>query len=482
MRKDLILVNVPYYAEKNSSFDRGNYRKRLVDFLHTIETNDAEKPKAIILDVFFRNDTIQLNALKSSIKALKQRNINVYGVYDMRDVSSNFFERHDGKQARELYENYFKGYRLHTIIDEYQGVLTYDSELLFPREYGGFEVVKSLVSEVANDINENEEIKNSRSFVLPVGNREKLKSRTFNFLHANNSTNNGSFSEATQLDNKIILVGSFKEDYLADLSEVGTHLVTWALNDQLKENTLAKQPINSPLVIIALLLFFSAFVVIIYALLFKYVKKLQTKPIGISILSFLISLVFLIATGFGVLSMNMVIPVGLVMIGMLISSVLSARFAYKFLVTGITEGSGEYDVFISYSHGNSKWVEKNVYKHLKDLKTKDGGNISIFFDKDSIGIGEAFTVKYMYGIVNSKIFIPIISEEYYKKNHCKNEMDLAYKRWVEELIKMLPIAFSFKAVPPIYQHVIFTDVSENENFIEQIKKDILQKLEEYKKK
>jgi len=60
-------------------------------------------------------------------------------------------------------------------------------------------------------------------------------------------------------------------------------------------------------------------------------------------------------------------------------------------------------------------------------------------------------------------------------------MDLAYKRWVEELIKMLPIAFSFEAVPPIYQHVIFTDVSENENFIEQIKKDILQKLEEYKK-
>ena len=397
----------------------------------------------------------------------------------MRDYSSSFFERHDGKQATDLYENYVKDQRVHTIISEYQGVMTYDSELLFPKENGEFEVIKSLVSEVANDINENEEAEKSRSFVLPVGNKDILKNRTFDYLHTSNNTLNGTFSEAINLDNKIVLVGSLKEDYLANLNEIGTHLVTWALNDQLKENTLAKQPVNNPIVIIALLLFFSIFVVLIYALLFKYVKKLQTKPIVIAILSFIISLVFLILTGFGVLSMNSVIPIGLVMIGMVISAVLASRFAYKFLVTGIAEGSGEYDVFISYSHGNSKWVDKNVYEHLKDLKTKDGENISIFFDKDSISIGEAFTVKYMYGIVNSKIFIPIISEEYYKKNHCKNEMDLAYNRWVEKLIKMLPIAFSYEAVPEIYQHVIFTDVSENENFIEQIKKDILQKLDEY---
>ena len=225
---------------------------------------------------------------------------------------------------------------------------------------------------------------------------------------------------------------------------------------------------------------FIAFLIIIYALLFKYIKKLQTKPVTLAVLSLIIGLLFLFGTGAGILTMDKVIPVGLTLIGMVIAAFLSWRFAYKFLVTGVAEGSGEYDVFISYSHGNSKWVLENIYKPLKDLKKKNGEPISIFFDVDSIGIGEAFTAKYMYGIVDSKIFIPIISEEYSKKNHCMNEMDLAYTRFVEEKIHMLPVAFSFEAVPKIYRHRIFTDVSLDPNFIEQIKKEILVKIDKKK--
>ena len=44
--------------------------------------------------------------------------------------------------------------------------------------------------------------------------------------------------------------------------------------------------------------------------------------------------------------------------------------------------------------------------------------------------------------------------DYYRKNHCRNEVDLAYKRSVENMISILPIAHSYDAVPQIYSHII----------------------------
>jgi hypothetical protein len=159
--------------------------------------------------------------------------------------------------------------------------------------------------------------------------------------------------------------------------------------------------------------------------------------------------------------------------GMFIAALLAWRYAHKFLVTGIAEGGEKYDVFIRYSRGNKDWVIKNVYEPLNELRTSEGDKLNIFFDQKSIGIGEAFTSKYMWGIVDSRFFIPIISDEYYGKNHCKNEMDLAYKRSVEKLINILPIAFSYEVVPQIYTHINFSDISKNPDFFSSIKNELL---------
>jgi hypothetical protein len=78
----------------------------------------------------------------------------------------------------------------------------------------------------------------------------------------------------------------------------------------------------------------------------------------------------------------------------------------------------------------------------------------------------------MWGIVDSKVFIPIMSEEYYNKNHCKNEMDLAYKRSVEKLIDIMPVVFTFKCVPPIYTHIKFFDINEEPDYMAKIKEEL----------
>jgi len=126
-------------------------------------------------------------------------------------------------------------------------------------------------------------------------------------------------------------------------------------------------------------------------------------------------------------------------------------------------------VFIIYSHSQGDWVFKNVYEPLAAFRKPNGEKLNIFFDKNSIGIGEAFTSKYMWAIVDTKNFIAVLSEDYYKKNHCRNELDCAVKRMVEKLLKIQMIAFSFEAVPEAYNCFNFVDKNKNPDFIESIK-------------
>lgn len=473
LRKDILLIDLPHNAKGAKSFDRGNYRKRLANLLDTIGANydNHHHAEAVLLDIYFSNDEAGLEALKTSLKRLKDKGLKVYAVYNMLGYKNASFETHDASQAKVLYNDYLEGNRLHTLFHEGMGFISYRSELKYPSERG-FVLVEALVSKVARDLGE---ATSSGEFILPLGNVANIEGQTYRFTHEAESTSEGVFDRGFDMKDKILIVGSLSVDQVKlkdNTKKTGTHLVAWALNDQLEGHDLAKQPLQNPILIIGMILFFSLFVVIVYALLFKYVKSLQTKPITIAILSFIISTSFLILTGFAVLALDKVIPVGLVTVGMGLAAFLSYRFAYKFLVTGVAEGSQKYDVFISYSHGNSDWVVKNVYEPLQAFRKPNGDKLNIFFDKDSIGIGEAFTVKYMWSIVDSRFFIPIFSEEYYNKNHCRNEMDLAYKRSVEKLLNIIPIAFSYDAVPEIYNHINFSDVSVNPGFIEGVKAEI----------
>ena len=124
---------------------------------------------------------------------------------------------------------------------------------------------------------------------------------------------------------------------------------------------------------------------------------------------------------------------------------------------GFIPYGGTFLVFSDYA--------RNALRMAALMRTR---NILVF-THDSIGLGEAFTAKYMWGIVNSKVFVPVFSEGYYAKNHCRNEMDLAYKRSVEKLLKILPVVDGAE-VPPIYTHINYVEVAVNPDFIQAIEK------------
>jgi hypothetical protein len=275
------------------------------------------------------------------------------------------------------------------------------------------------------------------------------------------------------MDQKILIVGDPASDvtYLGDTAIPRPYVVTWAISDLLDENIRLKLPLESTSLIIGQMLFFAFFVALAFALIFKYVKSFQTKPLFIAILSFIAVLILLYIYYRVILTFKAVIPIGQTIVAMIVAALLSWRFAYKFLVTGVVEGAKKYDIFISYSHGPyAKWVEENVYEPLSKYRNSNGDKLNIFFDKKSIGIGEAFTSKYMWAIVDTKLFLSIVTDEYYGKNHCKNELDLAINRKVEKLIKVNMLFFNFKAIPEPYKTFNHVEITEKDpKVVEKIK-------------
>lgn len=477
LRSDILIFNYERPEDINDAQDIVTfYRNGIVNFLNTVlKRYPDEKPKAVILDFSYSNNRVLINELKEVLDSLKPK-IKVYAVYDTRDAEKTSFEEHDKAQASELYDSYFQGNRLDAAYNYVYGLLTYQPDSRLKTKNGDLRIIKSLVREVDSDANPdpNEVDRSSEGYLLALGDSTFINKQKHMFVLGKSLKEAGDFEPEVNIDDKFLVIGDLKNDFSQEVNIPGTYIMAWALNDQLNGNTIAKQPFNEPVVIIGQLLFFSFFVIVNFALLFKYVKRLQTKPILLAIIAYIVGSGFLFLYGILILSINKVPLIGLTLIGMLVAAFLSWRFAYKFLVTGIAEGSQKYDVFISYSHGDSDWVKENVFQPLDAFRKPNGDKLNIFFDTKSIGIGEPFTSKYMWGIVDSKVFIPVISEEYYGKNHCKNEMDLAYKRSVEKLLDILPIVFSYEVVPQIYTHINFLDITVNQNFMDAIQKTIIE--------
>lgn len=479
LSEKIAIVNIekPNLDSKSASLEV--FRNRIISFLNIIEKSEENYkiPEAILFDISFSKDTVLLKELRTAIEDVKAKGTKVYAAYSLKDYfneSAPVFEANDSGQARILYDSILDGGRLHTGFNIVDGLITYPSDIFLNGAFKDSIKIESLVKRVALNEESNAFKSEFEQLVTPLGPREAIEKQKHEFIESQDQSDiTKHFDPPLDVHEKFVIVGDLKNDYQQDIATPRTYFLAWALNEKIIDNKIAKQPLDNPTVIVFQTLFLSFFSVLIFALLFKYVKRLQTKPKTLSVISFILSIVFLIIYGLLVYSFDKVIPIGLTLIGILIATLLSWRFAYKFLVTGVADGAKDIDLFISYSHGDSTWVRENVFEPLKDFKV-NGRDLKIFYDVKSIKVGEAFTSKYMWGIVDSRLFVPIMSKEYYNKNHCRNEMDLAYKRYVEKLIEIKPIAFSFDCIPPIYQHVIAKNLEEDKNFIDDIKEKLIE--------
>ena len=474
----IAVVNIikPNLDSKNESLKQ--FRKKIISFLNTVEhqenTNEAA-PEAIIFDVSFSNDSIQLQELRDAIERVKAKRIDVYAVYNLKHYfeQDSIFESNDFGQARVLYDSVLVGGRLHSGFVADKKLIYYPSDIYLNTAFGDTVKIESIVKRVALNKDANTFEQEFKNLVTPLGPTEAIATQTYNFIEPSSTLEIvGSFDKPLDMHQKYVLIGDLENDYQDDIDTPRTYFLAWALNERIIEDKIVKQPIDNLAIIIGQTLFFSFMVVLVYALLFKYVKRLQTKAKTLAVISFIITLIVFAVYGVLIYASGSVIPIGMTLMGMAVAAFLTWRFALKFLVMGIIEGSGEHDVFISYSHNDYDWVKENLYLPLTEFKKKDGSKLKIFFDEKSIGVGEQFTIKYMKGIADSKVIIPVISETYNVKNHCQNELNMAIKRSVEKLMVMTPVTFNFDIVPQILTHILILDVNQNKDFMKGIEAEL----------
>lgn len=500
VNKEIVYVHLDNHpAAESECMSFTLYRQSLIKLLNTVaeQTRNNNGPKGVVLDFWFSSDVTEISNLEAAIQQLKDLQVPVYSSYNVNvahesvDLNSIDFNQVDAKHATDLYDFVLAGPdtgcigRAHTLFYAEQNMASYENSIFLKSDTNGnLTEIPYLPLRVAQDLTDSKSMardEERKGSIVPYGSITEMQKRTFTFVPDTFSAV-GSFlsppgeNMPMDMDKKILVVG----DEVNDRIDIGTgympgpYILTWSLSDLLDNYNRLKLPIENLYVIIGQMIGFSFFTVLIYALIFKYVKLFQTKPSIIALISFIAGAGCLYIYYRLMLNFKAVIPAWQTMAAMMVACFLSWRFAHKFLVTGVAEGSQKYDVFISYSRGQGDWVYKNVYEPLAAFRKPNGDKLNIFFDVKSIGIGEAFTAKYMWAIVDTKCFIPVISEEYYKKNHCKNELDCAVKRWVEKLISIQAIAFSFSAVPEAYNTINFVDINKDPNFIETIKKQFLQ--------
>lgn len=483
----IIFIDIPTTTD-NDWLEK--FRGQIADLLNVINskvsttTSDLDKP-VIILDIAFRRDTTGLRPLRKALSSLIiDKNIKVYAAYEMPDENVHpKFEEHDKDQNAKLYDRYFVN-RLNTAFHnhiEVDGLLSY-----YSFERIDTVAIESLPVKVAKDYNrveENTDLTDSIQYIVPLKlpfDPESRKDIYYVFSTDSTSTASNNFfklNDTVDLTKKFIIIGSpndkpeiGKEG--AKRPVPGPYIVATALIDQLNGNKFTKPPYDNVVFQMTLIVFFAFFVCLIFAVIYKYIKILQTRPYIIAILSWILGVAIFLGLGYLLLEFVVIRPM-YPAISMLWAALLAWHFTKQFLVLGIMEGSGEFDVFISYSRSKSDWVKTNLYNPLKDFNKPDGSKLKIFFDEDEIGIGEHFTTKYMRSIIDSKLFIPVMSEDYYKKNHCRNEMDIAIKRKVEKLIGIFMIAFDYKCVPEEFTHINFVDLNKGTDFMSLLEKELI---------
>ncbi|MFB7979105.1 TIR domain-containing protein [Streptomyces vinaceus] len=87
-------------------------------------------------------------------------------------------------------------------------------------------------------------------------------------------------------------------------------------------------------------------------------------------------------------------------------------------------------IFVSYAHLDDELLNQAVGDFTHDLKAfyaaQNGGQLEIFFDRDSIGWGSDWRRRIDSDLRGASIFMPIITMQYFNRPACREELNAFY--------------------------------------------------------
>lgn len=476
-----IFIDLPYRDNKNKLLSFEEKRTQTYRILNAINEisikQDSKDQPTIILDITYSRDKAKLDTIIAEIDSLNKKGIKVYGVYKMPAEKGTEFSVHDEMQADTLYYDYFEGGRLHTQVYKLENdIYSYKSVLQI--KYGASEVLIpalpiKVIDDYLPDRLNNDDILKPTYYTLPYLNiLEKLKDQTYIFPEDSLRKKGSMVSklDTSIISGKFILAGFHDEDFQIIKKDTiaGPYLVAMAIWNELSGHKITKQAYDNKWFHLGLEIFCILLIVFMFDLTFKRIKKLQTRLWLIAVIAFIIGILILYLIGLFLLSANAVIRPSTSILSMLLASIFIWQYKRIFIKRNQIEGGAIYDVFISYSRAHKDWVNNNVLIPLKSYKKPDGSKLNIFFDKNSIPAGSDFFKKIKNGIINSKMFIPIVSEDFFDRDYCEEEWSNADNRRVIKKIDFFPIALKFEYVPEEHHSIGWVDASTHPEFIKDL--------------
>lgn len=453
-------------------------RKNVTDLLLKIGSlnySSTENPVIVLNYQYSNQDPTGLNNLKSAIAKLKNEGVKIYASYYLpRPDSSESFESWDMNFEQEMYDDLFQGNRLHTEYN-YYGVGSNRIVSYNPYKKILGKTFNSLTKQVLDDYNPNEVdvfSSNHESSLVTLSEIDNLFNYSYKYdnqLITPYESNNNSLD----LKNKIIIIGSFEYDMIAANSQYipGSFLIARTIGDGINKNVIGISNSYNVINDIATIFLFTLIVILMFQIIYYYIKKLRTKPLIIGIITMFLGIFLLMSYVYT--RSDTFFRITPAVLSMLIAIFVTLKFTQNILVPRFIIGDNKYDVYISYAKRDRIWVKENLYKPLQEYSKPDGQKLVIFFDEGSSVFTRTFNSKYAKSIINSKLFIPVITKNYFKTSHCITEMDLALRRYSKKLNEIFPITNDSKYIPAEMHNHYFVDINEHPNFIKHVQEKFI---------
>lgn len=416
-------------------------------------------PRAVVLDMMYtERGGNNLRLLQEAIAALKAKEVSVYAVVPITPDEAGY----DWK-SRALMDDVYNrltGYG-HTMVRCWPLTKTfwYEAAVLPGQPVQALPIV--LAKELRSD------------FSPPKGTILLRYGRPLGagsgYVHAGDGSNR---FDGSVFEHKVAIVGSTNGEKKNDCRKGGPELLAWAVNNLVNQN--AGDPVlwAGPILMLSVVALFSALAAWSLWRLTTETARLGAR--GAAFYSCGRVVLLLLVCVYGLLKAHQVYPqITLPILGIIVASALAWNFrriapAWRPLLTDIPPN--QYHFFVSYSHRHRDWVEKEIYRRLRDCKTKSGKPAEIFFDSHAIFCGERWEQKLAEGVANSRYFIAVYSEDYFTSKWCRWELDRALERHgsTDEKFSIFPLVYGDVKVPSKYSKIQHLPILETPDYFKRL--------------
>jgi len=468
-----VIVDVPY---EDADGDPTVFRREISDVLAAIR--ERQRPRMVILDVYFSSDPRGLDVLQGSLRQLRDARIPVFAAINPVDQSGNPTAQFMSSHAAPIYQQQLDGFG-HTQFEFGGTTLKYEPFLALSSALA----VPALAVVVAEQQFARPVTSENTSLIVNVGKPAVAVEHTVRAFRAvDGSINFRGAKGSVDLTGTNVLIGSLDKDRSPFANRSGPELLAWALIERTTtvDAAVAQRPLTSDWIMVAL----ATVVPLASVLAFLRLRRLprrQTLTLWVPALGAVVLGLTLVAMWVGLTyALGYLYPrVTLVAIGVMLAVALAwlsarqaaLRSAVEMQVDGQREVlAPQYDFFISYSRtpDNARWVAKNVYEPLRSARDASGRPLRVFFDTEDIKAGASWYATLVTAINSSRHFVAVYSKDYFSKGFCRFEMERAAIRRVNQNDFIIPVLRETVQVPAEFDHIQFVDARDDRDFIDKV--------------